>query len=117
MVKVSETASYDVGSMKAASYHDIASDFHKVSFSKNTSKSKFVATSYVSRRPGKPNLDNQKNNDNRILILFYIYIEYYLINIYSFNFLITALSLTIFAIETRLAQNRISGTFTLILTR
>lgn len=53
MVKVSETASYDVGSMKAASYHDIASDFHKVSFSKNTSKSKFVATSYVSRRPGK----------------------------------------------------------------
>ena len=42
---------------------------------------------------------------------------YYIINCYSFNFLITALSLAIFAIETKLAQNRISGTFTLILTR
>ena len=35
---------------------------------------------------------------------------------YSFNFLITVLSLTLFVIDTKLAQNRISGTFTLILT-
>ena len=41
---------------------------------------------------------------------------YYLINCYSFNFLITILSLTLFVIDSKLAQNRISGTFTLILT-
>ena len=54
---------------------------------------KFVATCFCSRRPG-----------------------YYLTNVYSFNFLITVLSLTLFVIDTKLAQNRISGTFTLILT-
>ena len=37
-------------------------------------------------------------------------------NVYSFNFLITLLSLTLFAIETKISQNRLSGTFTLILT-
>ena len=60
---------------------------------KSNKKSKFVATCFCSRRPG-----------------------YYLTNVYSFNLLITVLSLTLFVIDTKLAQNRISGTFTLILT-
>jgi hypothetical protein len=41
---------------------------------------------------------------------------YYLTNVYSFNFLITILSLTIFAFETKDSSRRISSTFTLILT-
>ena len=42
---------------------------------------------------------------------------YYITNVYFFNMLITVLSLTIFAFEATKAQNRIGGTFTLILTR
>ncbi len=42
---------------------------------------------------------------------------YYVTNVYFFNMLITVLSLTIFAFEATKAQNRIGGTFTLILTR
>jgi len=68
-------------------------DFKQIKMSKSNKRSKFVATCFCSRRPG-----------------------YYLTNVYSFNFLITVLSLTLFVIDTKLAQNRISGTFTLILT-
>jgi len=42
--------------------------------------------------------------------------NYYLTNVYSFNFLITILSLTLFVIDFEKAERRISGTFTLILT-
>jgi hypothetical protein len=70
-----------------------SSDFKQIKMSKSNKRSKFVATCFCSRRPG-----------------------YYLTNVYSFNFLITVLSLTLFVIDTKLAQNRISGTFTLILT-
>lgn len=41
---------------------------------------------------------------------------FYLINAYLFNLLITVLSMTLFAIDSKFSQNRISGTFTLILT-
>lgn len=41
---------------------------------------------------------------------------FYVINAYLFNLLITVLSMTLFAIDSKMAQNRISGTFTLILT-
>lgn len=68
-------------------------DFKQIKMSKSNKRSKFVATCFCSRRPG-----------------------YYLTNVYSFNLLITVLSLTLFVIDTKLAQNRISGTFTLILT-
>ena len=56
-------------------------------------KSKFVASCFCSRRPG-----------------------YYLINFYSFNFLVTVLALTLFVIDVNNADRRITGTFTLILT-
>jgi len=41
---------------------------------------------------------------------------FYIINAYLFNLLITILSMTLFAIEAKIAQTRLSGTFTLILT-
>ena len=66
---------------------------NKVLDVQSNQKSNYVVTCFCSRRPG-----------------------YYIKNVYSFNFLITVLSLTLFVIDTRLAQNRISGTFTLILT-
>lgn len=61
--------------------------------SRSYRRSKFVASCFCTRRFG-----------------------FYLINAYLFNFLITAISLTNFAIEIRRPQNRLSGTFTLILT-
>ncbi|CAF0942644.1 unnamed protein product [Brachionus calyciflorus] len=94
MVKVSQQASYDIGSARSINNIDVeAHDFHEMDKVRRSKRAKFVATCYCSRRPA-----------------------YYLINCFSFNFLITVLSLTIFSIETRLAPNRISGTFTLILT-
>ncbi len=66
---------------------------NKVLDRQSSQKSNYVVTCFCSRRPG-----------------------YYIKNVYSFNFLITVLSLTLLVIDTRLAQNRISGTFTLILT-
>lgn len=95
MVNVSQQASYDKGSTKSINELDVEANdnesLHRIMKSK---RAKFVATCFCSRRP-----------------------VYYLINCFSFNFLITCLSLTIFSLETRLAPNRISGTFTLILTR
>jgi len=41
---------------------------------------------------------------------------FYITNCYSFNFLITVLSLTQFVIEAKFAESRIRGIFTLILT-
>lgn len=95
MVKVSQQASYDLGSAKSINEIDEeAQGLQEMDLMKKSRRAKFVATCYCSRRPA-----------------------YYLINCFSFNFLITVLSLTIFSIETRLAPNRISATFTLILTR
>ena len=88
MVKVSETASYDMDSAESESNaSNRVTEFRQISMIQSNKRSKFVATIFCSRRPG-----------------------YYLLNVYSFNFLITVLSLTIFAIEAKLAQNRISGT-------
>jgi hypothetical protein len=56
-------------------------------------RSKFVATCYCSRKCG-----------------------FYLINFFSFNFLIIVLSLTLFAIDLKNADRRITSNFTLILT-
>ena len=91
LVKVSETASYDMESSMSVSV--TSDDYKNLSMTKSNKRSKFVASCFCSRRPG-----------------------YYLTNVYSFNLLITVLSLTLFVIDTKLAQNRISGTFTLILT-
>ena len=54
MVKVSGTASYDCDTKKALHNTMTSStDFQKITaFSKNSAKPKFVATSYVSRKPG-----------------------------------------------------------------
>lgn len=102
MVKVSETSSYETESSISIQckfeeqkiIRDLEKSNNKIPKDAVTNKrSKFVATCYCSRRPG-----------------------YYIKNVYSFNFLITVLSLTLFVIDTKLAQNRISGTFTLILT-
>ena len=89
MVRTSQTASYDdsQNSLNSKTRSD-------TSIVKRTpARSKFVATSFVSRNPG-----------------------YYIINVYLFNFLITILSLTLFVIDIKSAERRISGTFTLILT-
>lgn len=95
MVNVSQQASYDIGSIKSINELDPeANEFDGLHRIMKSKRAKFVATCFCSRRPA-----------------------YYLINCFSFNFLITCLSLTIFSLETRLAPNRISGTFTLILTR
>lgn len=59
----------------------------------NRKKSKFVASCFCSRRPA-----------------------YYLANFYSYNFLITILSLTLFVIDIKFVQSRLSSSFTLILT-
>ena len=56
-------------------------------------RSKLVASCYCSRLPW-----------------------YYVINAYSFQVLITLLALTLFMIEPEIAERRINGTFTLILT-
>jgi hypothetical protein len=85
-VEISETASYDESDPRGSKI-DVAF------LNKTSRKSKFVAVCTCSRIP-----------------------LFYLINCYSFNLLITVLSLTLFVIDVKLAQNRISGTFTLILT-
>lgn len=56
-------------------------------------RSKIVATMFCSRKP-----------------------VYYLVNFYLYNFLITALALTLFVVDLKFVQNRISSSFTLILT-
>lgn len=86
-VELTEKASYDEDSFSDKPCNKLAIITQK------NQKSKFVAVCKCSRKP-----------------------VYYLINAYSFNLLITVLSLTLFVIDTKLAQNRISGTFTLILT-
>ena len=105
IVTTSEQASYDTDTpLKQVS---VSSDMHSGAkrsdskaheidtslYTKPSKRSKYVATTYCSRRPG-----------------------YFLMNVYAFNFLITSLSLVIFSIDTDKAPNRITGTFTLILT-
>ena len=86
---MSEVASYD-----AENCHNMNFPLDKKKKIVNeTYQSKFVASCFVSRRFG-----------------------FYLINAYLFNFLITAISLTNFSIKIERVQNRLSGTFTLILT-
>jgi hypothetical protein len=95
LVRVSETASYDLGSCMSLSRKN--SKFllgqSKRDKTNGICQSKYVASCFCTRRFG-----------------------FYLVNAYLFNFLITAISLTNFAIEIRRVQNRLSGTFTLILT-
>lgn len=96
LVKVSEIASYDLGSCKSLSTRKNSKfllENNKRLIRNSTFQSKFVASCFCTRRFG-----------------------FYLVNAYLFNFLITAISLTNFAIEIRRPQNRLSGTFTLILT-
>lgn len=89
MVRTSQTASYDdsTNSLNSRSKQEVLAN------KLFQAKSKFVASCFVSRN--------------------YIY---YMTNVYSFNFLITILSLTLFVIDFDRAERRISGTFTLILT-
>lgn len=96
---MSEIASYDLGSCKSLICKNSSKlkASHRKQPARNRKgglyRSKFVASCFCTRRFG-----------------------FYLINAYLFNFLITAISLTNFAIEIRRVQNRLSGTFTLILT-
>lgn len=92
LVKVSEVASYDLHGSYTSLKLKFPNDRKQVIVNK-TYQSKFVATLFCSRRFG-----------------------FYFINAYLFNFLITIISLTNFSIEIRRPQNRLSGTFTLILT-
>jgi hypothetical protein len=99
MVYTSQTASYDESTTsvhngeKRDNPKENSATHKKYNQLKQPIKSKFVASCFCSRRPG-----------------------YYLTNVYSFNFLITILSLTLFVIDVKMADRRISGTFTLILT-
>ncbi len=90
MVRTSQTASYDDSrnSLNSKSKIDTVTRSNL-----SQPKAKFAASCFVSRN--------------------YIY---YMTNVYSFNFLITILSLTLFVIDFEKAERRISGTFTLILT-
>lgn len=65
----------------------------KQSILDQTGKPKFIATLFCSRKCG-----------------------FYLLNAFLMNFLITLISLTNFSIDLERSQNRLSGTFTLILT-
>ena len=89
MVRTSQTASYDDSSNSLNSKSKSEMKVAK----KSPPRAKFAASCFVSRN--------------------YIY---YMTNVYSFNFLITILSLTLFVIDYDKAERRISGTFTLILT-
>ena len=94
LVKVSEIASYDLGSSSLTRKNSkFLLERKNRKSNKTTFQSKFVASCFCTRRFG-----------------------FYLVNAYLFNFLITAISLTNFAIVIDRVQNRLSGTFTLILT-
>jgi hypothetical protein len=93
---VSEIASYDLADIDTHSFKTIKFDFpndRKKDSVRNSYQSKYVASCFCSRKFG-----------------------FYITNAYLLNFLITVISLTNFAIEIRRVQNRLSGTFTLILT-
>lgn len=89
MVRTSQTASYDDSQNSLNSKTRSESEL----INRKPVKSKFVASCFVSRNAG-----------------------YYITNVYLFNLLITILSLTLFVIDIKNAERRISGTFTLILT-
>ena len=89
MVRVSQKASFD----PAPEVKSKDQPNSELSVSKPTRRSKIVATCYVSRNPG-----------------------YYIMNVYSFNCLITILTLTLFIFDVESADKRITGNFTLILT-
>ncbi|CAF0930392.1 unnamed protein product [Brachionus calyciflorus] len=93
LVKISETASYDLMNSNSRSLKIKFPKDRKQSIVEKTCQSKYVVTLFCSRRYG-----------------------FYFINAYLLNFLITIISLTNFSIEIRRPQNRLSGTFTLILT-
>ncbi len=90
MVRVSDTASYDE---PHNTLHNRENQCLIEMSSKFARRSKHVATCLVSRNPG-----------------------YYIVNVYSFNCLITILTLTLFIINVEGADKRILGTFKLILT-
>jgi hypothetical protein len=57
MVRVSECASYDMGSIGSSSksiskQSSLGAEFHEVKTDTSTKRPKFVATCYCSRRPG-----------------------------------------------------------------
>lgn len=90
MVRTSQTASYDESNKMLNKIVKSDPLIPKRTFPR---RSKFVATCFVSRNPG-----------------------YYMINAFSFNCLITILTLTLFIIDVESADKRITGTFKLILT-
>lgn len=59
MVRVSECASYDMGSMGSSKsiskQSSLGAEFHEVKTDATTKRPKFVATCYCSRRPGTLN--------------------------------------------------------------
>lgn len=93
-MKVSETASYDTNSTSSLNDQVSVIDYFDYSPQRNHFKHpKLVASCFCSRKPG-----------------------YYVFNAYFLIFLITISSLTIFAIDPKLPQNRLQTTYTLLLT-
>ena len=90
MVRISDTASYDEPNNIL---HKRSTECLVGLNSRLPRRSKHVASCFVSRNPG-----------------------YYIVNVYSFNCLITILTLTLFIIDVEGADKRILGTFKLILT-
>jgi hypothetical protein len=84
---------YELIKFEEKASYDIDSKKEELKRVNRNKKAKFVAVCRCSRKP-----------------------MFYVINAYLFNLLITVLSMTLFAIDSKMAQNRISGTFTLILT-
>ena len=90
IVKISQYASYDIGSSFQLNDHDMTENYDNP-FADTTPK--IVALTYCCRKSG-----------------------YYIFNAFFLIFLITVLSLVIFSIDCKLVQNRIQTTCTLLLT-
>jgi hypothetical protein len=84
---------YELIKFEEKASYDVSESKKELKRANRIRKAKFVAVCRCSRKP-----------------------MFYVINAYLFNLLITVLSMTLFAIDSKIAQNRISGTFTLILT-
>lgn len=91
MVKITE-AVFDLNISQKSLQVKFQNDKNQAIIDK-TGKPKFIATLFCSRKYG-----------------------FYLLNAFLMNFLITLISLTNFSIDLERPQNRLSGTFTLILT-
>ena len=91
MVKMSEYASYDIGTSNKLNRYSM--EISKFASEDAIETPKIVASIYCSRRAG-----------------------YYMFNAFFLIFLITVSSLTIFSIDCKLPQSRLQTTFTLLLT-